>query len=74
MEGIEKLRKEIADKYQELSKERNVKINDKLLFYLIEWRIKLDTTEVGVFCHRRIRQQGIFGPRRLRDIMSASLQ
>ena len=50
----------------------HVSLTEYLLFYLIEWRIKLDTTEVGVFCHRRIRQQGIFGPRRISWVQACS--
>lgn len=36
MEGIEKLRKDIASKYKSLSKENGVPLNQKLFFYLIE--------------------------------------
>lgn len=36
MDGIEKLRTEIGNRYEALSNERNIVVNDKLLFYLME--------------------------------------
>jgi hypothetical protein len=36
MEGIEKLRKDIAARYKNLSKDKGVPLNQKLFFYLIE--------------------------------------